>query len=130
MKRITESKLREIIREEATGILGGTRPEDVDTREDAWAGGDNLEMPLDLSSLILDIETVGVEEDKPTVKENKGILDQISYDTVLVELNFDPHNAMRHILPLMRATGTTCPVSAATALAEALRLAKEKGIIG
>ena len=40
--KITESKLRQIIKEELDAIL-----KDVETKEGTWAGGDNLENPID-----------------------------------------------------------------------------------
>jgi hypothetical protein len=40
--KLTESKLRQIIKEELDAIL-----KDVETKEGAWAGGDNLENPID-----------------------------------------------------------------------------------
>ena len=40
--KLTESKLKQIIKEELEAIL-----KDVETKEGVWAGGDNLENPID-----------------------------------------------------------------------------------
>jgi hypothetical protein len=40
--KITKTMLKQIIKEELEAIL-----KDVETKEDAWAGGDNLENPID-----------------------------------------------------------------------------------
>lgn len=42
---ITDNQLRRIIRE----FLDGEQPSDIEADEDAWAGGNNLELPLDHS---------------------------------------------------------------------------------
>jgi|TARA_Y100000593_G_C4293712_1_gene329531 hypothetical protein len=47
--RITKRQLRRIIREEAEqdSPIDAESPYDIETRKDAWAGGDNLENPVD-----------------------------------------------------------------------------------
>ena len=41
--------LKRLIREEIENILDAETLEDVEPEENAWAGGDNLELPLDHS---------------------------------------------------------------------------------
>ena len=45
--KITINKLRRIIKEELEHILSAELPEDVEPVEDAWAGGEDLVLPLD-----------------------------------------------------------------------------------
>tara|TARA_Y100000310_G_scaffold258888_1_gene267425 strand:- start:388 stop:594 length:207 start_codon:yes stop_codon:yes gene_type:complete len=45
--KITRRFLRRIIKEELENILSAESPEDVEPVEDAWAGGEDLVLPLD-----------------------------------------------------------------------------------
>ena len=45
--KISRTRLRKIIVEEIQTILSADNPEDVEAQEDAYAGGDNLELPID-----------------------------------------------------------------------------------
>ena len=50
--RITHRQLRKIIKEELENILGTEDPADVETLEDAWAGGDDLVLPIDYADAV------------------------------------------------------------------------------
>jgi len=45
--KISRSRLRKIIVEEIQTILSVDNTEDVEAQEDSFAGGDNLELPID-----------------------------------------------------------------------------------
>ncbi len=45
--KISRTKLRKMIIEEMQSILAVEDPSDVEAQEDAFAGGDNLELPID-----------------------------------------------------------------------------------
>ncbi len=45
--KISRSRLRKIIVEEIQTILSVDSTEDVEAQEDSFAGGDNLELPID-----------------------------------------------------------------------------------
>ena len=47
--KLTKSKLKQIIREELEegDMLDHAEPDEVEAREDAWAGGENLSNPID-----------------------------------------------------------------------------------
>jgi len=47
--RVTHKHLRRIIREEADIILNYENADEIEAREDAWSGGENLSLPLDHS---------------------------------------------------------------------------------
>ena len=44
--KITRQWLLKLIKEEIESVLDNEHPSDVESREDAWAGGENLEKPL------------------------------------------------------------------------------------
>jgi len=50
--RISRNRLRQIIREEADIIINYARAEELDPREEAWSGGENLTLPLDHSKAV------------------------------------------------------------------------------
>ncbi len=45
--KISRSALRKMIVEEMSNILSYDDPSDVEAQEDTYAGGDNLELPID-----------------------------------------------------------------------------------
>ena len=45
--KISKLQLAKIIREEIESVLSNEHPSDVEPDEDAWAGGENIELPLD-----------------------------------------------------------------------------------
>jgi hypothetical protein len=45
--KISRSTLRKMIVEEMSSILSHDNPSDVEAQEDAMAGGENLELPID-----------------------------------------------------------------------------------
>lgn len=49
MKKISKRQLRRIIREEADIIINYDSADEIDAREDAWDGGENLSLPIDHS---------------------------------------------------------------------------------
>lgn len=50
--RVTRRQLRRIIREEADIILNYENADELEAREDAWSGGENLSLPLDHSKAV------------------------------------------------------------------------------
>ena len=70
--RLTKSQLDQIILEETEAILSYSHPSEVETVEDAYAGGENLVLPLDHSKTmggepVTDSpEHWDYEEEKPT----------------------------------------------------------------
>lgn len=45
--KISKLRLARIIREEIESVLSNEHPSEVEPAEDAWAGGENIELPLD-----------------------------------------------------------------------------------
>jgi len=45
--RVSKTRLARIIREEIESIISNESPSDVEATADAWAGGENIELPLD-----------------------------------------------------------------------------------
>lgn len=56
--RISVKQLRQIISEELDTIINHDRVEDLEAREDAWSGGDNLVLSLDIADATGGLETV------------------------------------------------------------------------
>ena len=45
--KISKDRLAKIIREEIECILSNQEPSEVEALDNAWAGGENIELPLD-----------------------------------------------------------------------------------
>ena len=45
--KISKQRLAVLIREEIEAIISSEHPSDVELTDDAWAGGENIELPLD-----------------------------------------------------------------------------------
>tara|TARA_B100000700_G_scaffold96023_1_gene108076 strand:+ start:45 stop:323 length:279 start_codon:yes stop_codon:yes gene_type:complete len=56
--KLTIKQLRKLILEEADIIINYDRAEDLEPREDAWSGGENLSLSIDISDAVHGLETV------------------------------------------------------------------------
>jgi hypothetical protein len=50
--RITRQWLLKLIKEEIENALDNEHPSEVESQEDAWAGGENLENPIDHADVL------------------------------------------------------------------------------
>ncbi len=69
--KISKKQLRRIIKEEFDNMLSEPTPEDVVPVEDAWAGGEDLVMPIDHSE-------AGGSEPVTSFPETLDIVDSIT----------------------------------------------------
>ena len=53
--RITRQWLLELIKEEIDSVLDNEHPSEVEVEEDVWAGGENLEQPIDHIDITSDL---------------------------------------------------------------------------
>ncbi len=70
--KLTISQIRKIIREEAEIIIDQEDSSEVQPREDAWSGGDNLTHSLDISNATVGLETVSSPETL-SVTDDRGV---------------------------------------------------------
>ena len=74
--KITKRQLKRIIREEMEAIaMEEVEPTfETETIEDAWAGGDNLELPLDIAKVAHRADAVVAEPEVLTISELRKII--------------------------------------------------------
>ena len=74
--KITKRQLRRIIREELEEVaLEEVEPTfETETVEDAWAGGENLELPLDVAKVSHGADAVVAEPEVLTISELRRII--------------------------------------------------------
>ena len=74
--KITRRQLRRIIREELEEVEA---PFETEAVEDAWAGGENLELPLDVAKSTHGADAVVVEPEVLSITElRRVILDELT----------------------------------------------------
>ena len=89
MKKMTINRLRRIISEEIDTILDNDRPEDVEAVEDAWSGGDNLELDLDHPSTaeaepnVTSIEILSIVDDSGVYRMSENNLRALLRNIIL-----------------------------------------------
>lgn len=70
--KLTIAQIRKIIREEADIIIDEETPAEVQPREDAFSGGENLSHSIDIADATIGLETVNSPETL-SITDDRGV---------------------------------------------------------